>query len=73
MVETIITRFNQIQQTIAGTIPKVAYVDARPLLPNVLQQDAYKQWWANELHPTNQGFAAVAGAFHAAIQTFPMP
>ena len=43
----------------------VRYIDLRGTLSNNLANDEYKQWWANELHPTEQGFAAVADKFAA--------
>ena len=41
----------------------VHYVDLRRTLPNALPGDAYKDWWANELHPTESGFDAVTAKF----------
>jgi hypothetical protein len=42
----------------------VRYVNLRPVLPNT---GNYQKWWANELHPTEAGFQAVAQKFDAAI------
>jgi hypothetical protein len=73
IMATLIDRFNGMMQTIAGGVPNVAYVDARPVLSNDLTSDRYRQDWSNELHPTGHGFGAVAALFDAAIKRFPMP
>ena len=39
------------------------YVDLRNTLSTVLANDAYKDWWGNELHPTEKGFSAVTDKF----------
>lgn len=69
----LIDRFNALQQDIAANIPAVGYVDARPVLSNDLQNDRYQDDWSNELHPTGDGFAAVAALFDAEIKKFPLP
>lgn len=43
----------------------VSHIDLRGVLSN---HKDYWNWWANELHPTKQGFAAVAARFNAAIE-----
>ena len=44
----------------------VHYIDLR----NTLRTDnTYKDWWANELHPTEQGFEAVTAKFAAILAT----
>lgn len=46
----------------------VHYVDLR----NTLRTDAtYKDWWANELHPTEQGFHAVSEKFASVLAALP--
>ena len=62
----IMDRFNEMLSRIAGSPPfaHVRYLDLRKTLssgPN------YQDWWANELHPNEKGFAAVAKKFAAAI------
>jgi hypothetical protein len=42
----------------------VRYLDLRGTLSNGA---TYKTWWANELHPTERGFASVADRFASAI------
>jgi lysophospholipase L1-like esterase len=66
MVRSLIDRFNAIVAAVAGKAPfqHVHYVDLRGTLttgPN------YKRWWANELHPTEEGFERLAARFAAAI------
>lgn len=67
MVADLIDRFNGMMKTVATTpgFTHVHYVDLRGTLPNA--RPGYKTWWANELHPTERGFAAVADRFAAAI------
>ncbi|MEO6597117.1 MAG: SGNH/GDSL hydrolase family protein, partial [Planctomycetota bacterium] len=49
----------------AGPFPHVRYVDLRAQLSN---GPDYKNSWANELHPTRQGFARVADKFAVVIE-----
>jgi lysophospholipase L1-like esterase len=66
----LIERFN----TMIASLPSipdfshVRYVDLR----NTLRTDnRYKDWWANELHPTERGFRAVAEKFAAVLAALP--
>ena len=46
----------------------VHYIDLR----NVLQTGSeYKDWWENELHPTQRGFHTIAEKFAATLEGFP--
>jgi lysophospholipase L1-like esterase len=45
----------------------VRYIDLRTLLSNTLEGRAYRQSWANELHPSKKGFEAVAAEFSKVI------
>jgi lysophospholipase L1-like esterase len=45
----------------------VALVDLRGKLSVDLVDDRYRDWWANELHPTHDGFAKVAALFDAKL------
>jgi hypothetical protein len=45
----------------------VHYVDLRCTLSTDLTNDNYKKWWANELHPTADGFNSVAAKFAAVL------
>jgi lysophospholipase L1-like esterase len=67
IVGDLIDRFNRMLRDVAGTsgFDHVRYLDLRGTLSNGA---AYKTWWANELHPTKRGFAAVADRFVAAIE-----
>lgn len=66
MCVTLIDRFNKMLASIAGKAPfaHVKFLDLRNTLstgPN------YKQYWANELHPTPKGFADITAKFAAII------
>jgi len=45
----------------------VKLVDLRGTLSVDLNDDRYQDWWANELHPTHDGFAKVAALFDAEL------
>ena len=62
----LIDRFNQMLARIAGKGPfaHVRHLDLR----NTLARGAtYKDWWANELHPTEKGFKEVTRKFAAMV------
>ncbi len=63
----VIDQFNQMLQALVAlpAFGNVRYVDLRKTLSTDLTNDAYKAWWGNELHPTEQGFEAVADKFAA--------
>ena len=67
MMKIIIDQFNAMLSTLVAdpAFSNVRYIDLRGTLSNNLANDEYKQWWANELHPTEQGFRAVADKFAA--------
>jgi len=62
IVGQLIDRFNAMLESVVSlpAFGHVHYVDLRGLLPN---QQGYRQWWENELHPTRKGFALVAQKF----------
>lgn len=66
MAGELIDRFNQMMRRVASApgFDHVRYVDLRGTLSN---GPNYRTWWANELHPTGRGFAAVAQRFAAVI------
>ncbi len=66
IVVELIDRFNAMLKAVAGRAPfaHVRYVDLRGTLAT---GPTYRQWWANELHPTRQGFEAVTAKFVAAL------
>lgn len=66
LINQLMDRFNTLLAAIAARpgFDHVRYVDLR----GTLRGDAsYKEDWANELHPTGKGFAAVTRRFAAAI------
>ena len=65
MIQNVIDRFNAMLQALAGgsAYKHVHYIDLRGTLPNSLARNAYRTWWANELHPEKKGFEAVAARF----------
>jgi lysophospholipase L1-like esterase len=66
IVVELIDRFNAMLKAVAGRAPfaHVRYVDLRGTLAT---GPTYRQWWANELHPTRQGFEAVTAKFVVAL------
>lgn len=71
----LIDRFNAVLKSIPAQpgLGHVKYVDLRGTLSNQLAGNRYKDWWANELHPTEDGYRVVAAKFHDAIRRFPIP
>ncbi len=69
LMRDIIDRFNVMVASVAqdAAFPNVHFVDLRGTLSTVLTGDAYQDWWANELHPTERGFSAVADKFAAEL------
>lgn len=66
LINQLIDRFNDmlISITKKPAFAHVRHVDLRQILPS---GKSYKDWWANELHPSKQGFAGVTAKFAAAI------
>ncbi len=64
-MQVLIDRFNHMVATLRGEpgFDHVHVVDVRPALSNDLVDDRYKGSWANELHPVERGFEAVADRF----------
>ncbi|HVL68109.1 MAG TPA: SGNH/GDSL hydrolase family protein [Vicinamibacterales bacterium] len=62
----LIDRFNVMLRGVVAMpeFAHVRYVDLRGTLSN---GPGYRRWWANELHPTPRGFAAVAEKFANAV------
>ncbi|MGH8658850.1 MAG: hypothetical protein ACREV4_10380 [Gammaproteobacteria bacterium] len=67
IAKKLIDRFNDmLKKTVS--IPELShatYVDLRNTLSNASD---YKKWWANELHPTPEGFKRVAAKFVGVIR-----
>jgi lysophospholipase L1-like esterase len=68
---TLIDRFNALLAGIAGGpgLEHVRYVNLRGSLSQDLSGRAYKDWWNDELHPTEPGFTKLAGRFHAVLRS----
>jgi hypothetical protein len=66
IVAVLIDRVNKMLASLAGKEPfkHVRYLDLRETLP---AGATYKDWWANELHPTKKGFEAVTKKFAAVV------
>lgn len=70
IMATLIDRINSMLSEIAGmpAFQHVTYLDLRGTLSAGAD---YKDWWANELHPTKRGFREIAGRFAEAISQLP--
>ena len=73
MMVTLIDEFNSMLLKLVKEpgFGHVHYVDLRGTLSNVLEKDAYKASWANELHPTGPGFSSVAKRFADVLGKLP--
>ncbi len=71
LMQNLIDRFNAMLSALVSqaSFRNVKYVDIRRTLRN--DQATYKDWWGNELHPTEGGFEAVANRFVAVLDTLP--
>jgi lysophospholipase L1-like esterase len=70
LMKQLIDRFNSMLKDIAAMteFPHVTYINLR----NTLSTGAnYKQYWANELHPTARGFELVTDRFAAVLDKLP--
>lgn len=68
---TIVDMYNTMVEDLSrqpNYIGRLLYVDVRDTLSSGAQ---YKKWWADELHPTRQGFHAVAEKIDQRIRQFP--
>jgi lysophospholipase L1-like esterase len=66
-INTLIDRFNVMVGRVAKlpAFANVTHLDLRQTLSNGAD---YKTWWANELHPTKEGFDVVAAKYAAVIK-----
>jgi hypothetical protein len=71
MMKVLIDRLHQMLSSLAtdGSFSNLHYLDLRNTLSNDLTGGKYKQSWANELHPTNDGFDTIAAKFATLIAT----
>ncbi len=69
LARELIERFNEMLGAVVAmpAFRHVTLVDLRGALSTDLAGDAYRRWWANELHPTREGFVKVAGMFDAKL------
>jgi hypothetical protein len=67
MMKQIIDQFNAMSAKLPAEFANVHFVDLRGTLSN--NPANYTDWWANELHPTEQGFTAVAAKFAMVLET----
>jgi hypothetical protein len=66
LMKELIDHFNDMLTSVAQSpqFPHVHYLNFRQSLSTGA---GYDKWWANELHPTKKGFAAVTAKFAAKI------
>jgi lysophospholipase L1-like esterase len=71
----LIGRYNAVLARLSSQpgLGHVKYVDLQGTLSNDLQQQRYKKSWGNELHPSEEGYVAVAAVFDQAIASIPVP
>jgi hypothetical protein len=77
MIAWLIDQFNDMLERVAAVYTNVVYVNLRGTLSTA--PGNYKDFWANELHPTGgdplfpgkDGFAIVAGKFNDALMKLP--
>lgn len=72
LMKVLIDRFNTLLAGLAGSpnLGHVTYVDLRPTLSNALPKK-YREDWGNELHPTKDGYEAVAREVDRALAALP--
>lgn len=68
LAHDLIDRFNTMLQGVAALFSHVHYINLRNTLPT---GRSYKQWWGNELHPTQRGFEEVADRFATVLRALP--
>lgn len=66
VVVELIDRFNAMLRDVSRR-PELRHVKYLNLRGTLASGASYKEWWANELHPTRKGFEAVAKKFAALI------
>lgn len=70
IVVDLINRFNKMLVDLisATEFAHVRYIDVRPTLNG---GGDHKQWWADELHPSDRGFTAVARQYAEVLKSLP--
>jgi lysophospholipase L1-like esterase len=69
VVADLIDRFNEMLEEVSAS-PQFAHVHYLNLRKTLKNDAAYKQHWANELHPSRAGFQRVTKEFAGLISTF---
>ena len=71
LMRLLIDRFNDMLSALAGdpTFGRLHYINLRNTLSTILVDDEYEDSWANELHPTKEGFEAITAKFAAVLGT----
>jgi hypothetical protein len=64
-MEVLINRFNAMVKRVSTGFGHVKYVDLRNTLTT---GPKYKDFWANEMHPTGKGFSLVTDRFVEVLQ-----
>lgn len=69
MMQVLMDKFNAMlkQLNTHTDLAHIHYIDLRGTLSNKLTD--YKDWWANELHPSEKGFEAVTKKFAAVLNS----
>ena len=70
LMRAAIDRFNEMLISLTG-MPQFAHVHYVNLRGTLATGDNHKDWWGNELHPTEQGFQAVTDKFAQTLNTLP--
>lgn len=72
ITQGLIARLNSMLQSVSLLDPfaaHVKYIDLRNSLSVELKDDEYKEWWGNELHPTEIGFKKISERFAAVLDS----
>lgn len=71
LMQVLMDRFNTMLSNLVGQagFENVTYINLRGTLKN--DPATYKDWWGDELHPTEDGFEAVANRFAAVLDALP--
>jgi|CXWL01.1.fsa_nt_gi lysophospholipase L1-like esterase len=67
IMKDLVDSFNVTMADVAARATGVTYIDLRGTLSATLANEKYKDSWGNEIHPTGDGYAAVAAKIDAVI------
>jgi hypothetical protein len=68
----LIERLNTMVRSVGQLEPfaaHVKYIDLRNTLSTNLNDEQYKKWWGNELHPTEDGFREISKRFASVLDS----